>query len=119
MKSIILLAFATCCALAQNSTISGTVSTQSGGPLANATVNLDNLTTNTQQSTVTDTYGKYHFDALPSGRYRISMSTALRTNSAPRTHNARRAGDQGTDVADAFLTGGFSHQPFGRPDIGD
>src|SRR5438874_11168701 len=76
MKPIILLAFATCCVLAQNSTISGTVSTQSGGPLANATVNLDNLTTTTQQSAVTDPYGKYHFDALPSGRYRISMSTA-------------------------------------------
>lgn len=66
-----------CTAFAQNTgSIGGNVTLSTGGPLANATVNLENLTTGVRQTVMTDSSGTYRFDNLPGGRYRMSVSTA-------------------------------------------
>jgi hypothetical protein len=73
----VLLLFLACVCFGQNTgTISGTVTSSSGGPIANATVSLENLTTSVKQSVTTDSSGNYRFENLPSGRYRMDVSTA-------------------------------------------
>src|ERR1700688_1959167 len=66
-----------CAAFAQNTgSIGGNVTLSTGDPLANATVNLENLSSGVRQTVTTDSSGTYRFDNLPGGRYRMSVSTA-------------------------------------------
>lgn len=65
-----------CALFAQSGSISGTVKTLDGNMLSNATVNLENINSGVRQSAITDNSGKYVFDNLPGGTYRLSLSTA-------------------------------------------
>ena len=57
-------------------TLSVTVKMSDGSPAANATVILENVDTSYRQQVTTDASGSYQFTGLPSGRYRVTPSTA-------------------------------------------
>lgn len=60
----------------QSGTVTGTVVSATGAPIANATVELDNTTTGAKLRTTTDNAGNYRFDNVGSGTYRMTASTA-------------------------------------------
>lgn len=79
-KFTVLLMFAVCIAAAQSTgNISGNVTLSSGGPVPNATVSLENLTSDVRQTATTDSAGAYRFENLSSGTYRMSVSTPQMT----------------------------------------
>ena len=57
----------------QLATLSGTIIDKSGAVILRARVAIENQSTGLEQSTVTDTAGKYHFSALPPGIYTIRV----------------------------------------------
>lgn len=59
-----------------NAKLSGTVSDQSGAPIADATVRVQNTETGLQKTTVTAGTGTYSFVALPVGSYQITVEKA-------------------------------------------
>jgi hypothetical protein len=63
-------------AQAQTATISGTAADSSGGVLAGAKVEARNVGTNSAQSTITDTSGRYTIPDLPIGNYDVQATTA-------------------------------------------
>lgn len=83
-------------AFAQNSSISGTASSESGGPLGNATVNLSNLDSGAKQQAVTDSTGHYAFNGLVPGRYQISVAVAQ--SSGTPSQEITLAADQAKQV---------------------
>lgn len=62
--------------------ISGVVSSTSGAPMANVTVDIRNIDTNVNQQTATDASGNYRFEGLAPGRYRMT-ATANRITGTP------------------------------------
>jgi len=71
-------------AQAETATISGAATDPSGAALVNANVTATNVATNTSQSTVTDSQGRYRIADLPVGSYNVRASlsgfqTVLRT----------------------------------------
>ncbi len=62
--------------LAQNSSLNGTVSDPSGAVIPNAALTLANQQTGLQRVTVSDAQGRYTFDSVPPGNYRISAKAA-------------------------------------------
>lgn len=61
--------------------VTGVVTSQSGSPMANATVTVQNTGDNSTQQTTTDTTGKYRFDNLTPGSYRMSTTNQGVTSS--------------------------------------
>lgn len=59
-----------------NANLSGTVSDQSGSPIADATVRVQNTETGLQKTAATSTDGTYSFVALPVGSYQITVEKA-------------------------------------------
>lgn len=57
-----------------NSGLEGTVVDTTGAVVPNATLTLLNLTQGTSQSQVSSGAGYYHFDSLPAGSYRLTVS---------------------------------------------
>ncbi len=102
---------------AQNTgSITGTVSMMSGGSVADATVSIENLTSGVRHQAMTDNGGNYRFDNLPSGRYRMNVSTPQITGTpsedinfdaaAPKTVNITlQAGTPGTSGAATLQNG--------------
>ena len=64
---------------AQTGTVSGTVTSATGGPVANATVELQNVSTGERLRTTSDASGNYRFENVASGTYRMSTSTTTMT----------------------------------------
>ncbi len=62
---------------AQTGNIAGTISRSTGAAIANAPVELENITTGVRQQAVTDNTGHFSFGNLPAGRYRIRTTGAL------------------------------------------
>lgn len=56
--------------------ISGTISDERQGVIANASVTARNVETNTLRTTTSDTEGRYRFPNLPIGNYEISVQAA-------------------------------------------
>lgn len=63
----------------QMGSVSGTVTTSTGTPLANATIELENVSSGTRVRTVSDAQGNYRFENVSSGTYRMYTSTAQGT----------------------------------------
>jgi hypothetical protein len=59
--------------------VSGTVTSSSGNPIVNATIELENISTGAQMTATTDATGHYRFDNVPPGTYRIHTSSAQGT----------------------------------------
>src|SRR5438270_7711571 len=81
---------------AGNGAITGTVLSSSGAPIANATVEVENVATNTRQTTITDNAGTFRFDNLPPGTYRMTTRTGTLTG-AP-SQDILISADRGTAV---------------------
>ena len=96
LKFSILGLVLSCAAFAQNASISGTASSESGSPLANATVNLSNLDTGAKQQAATDSSGHYAFNGLAAGRYQISVA-ALQATGTP-SQEITLAADQAKQI---------------------
>ena len=62
--------------LAQNSSLNGTVSDPSGAVIPNAAITLANQQTGLQRVTVSDAQGRYTFDSVQPGNYRINAKAA-------------------------------------------
>lgn len=75
-----LLAFSSS-AQSDRGSVTGTVTSQSGTPLANATITLQNVSNNATQQTTSGTSGKYRFDNVPAGSYRMSTTSQGVTSS--------------------------------------
>src|SRR5579885_3517298 len=73
---LLLIALAATAFSQQAGTVSGTVTTSAGAPIANATIELTNVATNAMMRTTTDASGNYRFENVPSGTYRMKASTA-------------------------------------------
>jgi hypothetical protein len=73
---LLLIALAATAFSQQAGTVSGTVTTSAGAPIANATIELTNVSTNATMRTTTDASGNYRFENVPSGTYRMKASTA-------------------------------------------
>jgi hypothetical protein len=58
----------------RGTTISGSISSPSGGPIANAAVTLKNLATNEARSFTANANGSYELPNLPPGKYEITVS---------------------------------------------
>lgn len=56
--------------------VSGTVTSSSGTPIANATIVLENTTTGARLTSTSDASGAYRFDNVQPGTYRIQTSSA-------------------------------------------
>lgn len=104
-----------CAAWAQNTgSISGNVTLSSGGPVANATVSLENLTSGVRQTATTDSAGAYRFDNLTGGRYRMSVATPQMTGTPseeisldparPKTVNITMQGAAGANTVAPVTT---------------
>lgn len=65
--------------------VTGTVTSHSGAPLANATVTLQNASNSSTQQTTSDGSGKYRFDNVPAGSYRMSTTSNGVTSSPSNT----------------------------------
>ncbi len=94
-----LLAFATA-APAQfgSASVLGFVKDPSGAVLANATVTLTNVATSVTVTSHTDKDGKYEFDSVPIGNYRISTSLAGFEESKTASFNLSTDARQRVDV---------------------
>jgi len=62
--------------LAQNSSLTGTVSDPSGAVIPNATITLSNEQTGLQRVAISDSQGRYTYDSLLPGTYRIAAKAA-------------------------------------------
>ena len=80
-----LLLAADASAQANRGAVSGTVTSQTGSPLANATVTLQNASDNSTQQTTSDASGKYRFDTVAPGSYRMSTTSQGVTSSPSNT----------------------------------
>src|ERR1700688_1007133 len=58
----------------RGTTISGSITSPSGGPIANATITLKNLATNEARSFTANADGSYEVKNLAPGRYEITTS---------------------------------------------
>src|SRR5450759_2156572 len=58
----------------RGTTISGSISSPSGGPIANAAITLKNLATNEARSFTANANGSYELPNLPPGKYEITAS---------------------------------------------
>jgi len=80
ISSALLVLFAlTLCAqttTGQTSSVSGTVTSSAGTPIANATIELENTTTGGRMTATSDPSGTYRFDNVQPGTYRIHTSSA-------------------------------------------
>src|SRR5690349_16939319 len=72
---VLLLASATSAFSQQAGTVSGTVTSSAGVPIANATIELTNTSTNSTMRTTADSSGSYRFNNVPSGTYRMTASS--------------------------------------------
>ena len=59
-------------AVAQNATMAGTVTDNSGGVVPGVTVTVTDIDTGRSQTTVTNENGQYRFPILPAGNYRLA-----------------------------------------------
>jgi hypothetical protein len=74
-------------ALAQTSTadLAGTMTDESGGVVRNVEVTLTSQDTGAQRTTHTDAAGRYYFEQLPPGSYRLTaQATGFQSEVAPR-----------------------------------
>jgi hypothetical protein len=55
--------------------VNGTVTSSAGTPLANATIELENISTGARMRTMSDAQGNYRFENVSSGTYRMHTST--------------------------------------------
>ncbi len=81
---------------AGNGAITGTVLSSTGTPIANATVEVHNVTTDARQTTITDSAGTFRFDNLPPGTYRMSTRTGTLTGTP--SQDILISADRGTAV---------------------
>ena len=76
LSALALTSFLCAALLAQNSSLNGTVSDPSGAVVPNASVTLTNEQTGIQRAVTTDAQGRYTFDDLTPGTYRLSAKSA-------------------------------------------
>ena len=77
----------------QAGSVTGTVTSSTGTPIANATIELENVSTSARMTATSDAQGNYRFDNVTSGTYRMHTSTAqgIGTPSADILVDATRA----------------------------
>src|ERR1700761_9230415 len=75
-KCLLALVLFSCSLFAQNSAMNGSVTDPSGAAVPNATLTLINTQTGTQRSVDSDAQGRYAFDAVMPGMYRLQAKAA-------------------------------------------
>ena len=75
-RCLLALVLLSCSLYAQNSAMNGTVSDPSGSVVPNASLTLVNTQTGTQRSVLSDSQGRYTFDAVMPGIYRLQVKAA-------------------------------------------
>src|SRR5579883_2515761 len=61
-----------------NGSVTGIVSDSSGAPAPNVKVDLTGVSNGSHNTTTTDQNGRYRFDNVPTGRYRIATMSGNR-----------------------------------------
>ncbi len=97
---VVCLAFGMAPALAQfgSASVLGYVRDNTGAMVPGATVTLTNVGTNVSQTGQTDKEGKYEFDSMPIGNYRISTAAAGFEGTKTETFNLSTDARQRVDI---------------------
>lgn len=74
-----LLAFGIATAAPQTASVEGTAKSAAGTPISNATIELENTATSARLRVTTDSSGRYVFQNVPAGTYRMMTSTPTLT----------------------------------------
>src|SRR5215471_2400585 len=71
---VVLLPIAAAAQTATTTTVSGIVNDPQGGVIAGATVKLIDETTNNERTATTDSEGRYNFNAVSPGTYKVTVA---------------------------------------------